>query len=136
MLDGKRWEQFIEMNLPQLDKFEFCFGGSNMITGTRADFELIIASFRTPFWTEHKKWFVTYEYTIFGNMIHLYSIPICKASLRYEPRYNRVSPFICVATTENESTIMNNVKSLTVILDRAGPDEIFKKVCYLTKSIS
>ncbi|CAF4087850.1 unnamed protein product [Rotaria sp. Silwood2] len=25
MLDGKRWEQFIQINLPQLDKFEFYF---------------------------------------------------------------------------------------------------------------
>jgi hypothetical protein len=136
MLDGKRWEQFIEMNLPQLDKFEFCFDGSNIGAKTLADFDLIIASFRTPFWTEHKKWFVTYEYNIFGSMIHLYSIPICKTSLRYEPKYNRVSPFTCVATTENESTIMNNVKSLSVVLDKAIANNINKKVCYLTKSIS
>lgn len=25
MINGKRWEQFIQINLPQLDKFEFYF---------------------------------------------------------------------------------------------------------------
>jgi hypothetical protein len=25
MLDGKRWEEFVEIYLPHLNKFEFCF---------------------------------------------------------------------------------------------------------------
>ncbi|CAF1478087.1 unnamed protein product [Rotaria sp. Silwood1] len=59
MFDGKRWEQFIEINLLNLDKFEFYLDYWSLEKKTSADLELIIASFRTPFWIEHKKWFVT-----------------------------------------------------------------------------
>ncbi|CAF1047679.1 unnamed protein product [Rotaria sordida] len=55
IFDGKRWEQFIEINLPNLDKFEFYFDYWSLEKKTSEDLELIIASFRTSFWIEHKK---------------------------------------------------------------------------------
>jgi hypothetical protein len=137
MLDGKRWEQFIEINLPQLDKFEFFFTEWYGREKTPADLELIIASFQTSFWIEHKKWFITSEYnTIFSTTLHLYSIPICKASLIYEPEFKNFSSLACVMTTENKSTIMNNVRSLTLTMNKVIADDIHEKVCYLIKAIS
>ncbi len=70
ILDGKRWEQFIGINLPQLDKFEFLFKECYGIQKTSAELDLFIGLFQTPFWIEHKKWFVTCI-----TIIHLYSIP-------------------------------------------------------------
>jgi len=137
MLDGKRWEQFIEINLPQLDKFEFYFDEWYGNRKTSADLELTIASFQTPFWIEQKKWFVACEYNIdYSSTIHLYSIPICKASLRYEPEFKKFSSVTSVVTTENKSTVMNNVKYLTLTMNKAIADDIHEKVCYLIKAIS
>jgi hypothetical protein len=134
LVDGKRWEQFIEINLPQLDKFEFFFDTFFTVRKTLPDLELIIASFQTPFWTEHKKWFVICEYKdeCYSTSIHLYSIPICKSFLKYEPQFRKVSLSSFTMATENEST---NVKSLTLALDKIIVDDIHEKVCCLTKAI-
>jgi hypothetical protein len=138
MLDGKRWEQFMEINLPELDKFEFFFDEDFTVRKTLADLELIIASFQTPFWTAHKRWFVICEYKddYYSTNIHLYSIPICKSFLEYEPQFRKVSLSSFPMATENESKIMNNVKSLALVLDKAIANDIHKKVCCLTKAIS
>ena len=62
MMDGKRWEQFIQINLSQLDKFEFYFYEFTVSMPTAAeDIELTISSFQTTFWIEHKRWFVVCE---------------------------------------------------------------------------
>ena len=58
IFDGKRWEEFIQVNLPHLDQFQFDVRCHQMPKQTREDFHSIIESFRSPFWIEHKKWFV------------------------------------------------------------------------------
>jgi hypothetical protein len=134
MLDGKRWEQFIEINLPQLDKFEFFFKEWNTIKQTSADLELIIASFRTPFWIEHKKWFVIGKFDMtYSSTIYLYSIPLCTSCLRYQTRYKKDFLSICTMATEDDSITMNNIKSLNLNWDKALADQIQEKVCYLNR---
>ncbi|CAF4725063.1 unnamed protein product [Rotaria sp. Silwood1] len=84
-LDGKRCEQFIQINLPYLNDFEFFIDITKSISQMPEDLELIIESFRSPFWIEYKKWFVVSQ--IHSNdsyRIHIYSIPICKSVLQYE----------------------------------------------------
>jgi hypothetical protein len=55
IFDGKRSGQWIKINLPQLDKFEFYFRESRRTEQNLIDLELIIASFQIPFWIEHNK---------------------------------------------------------------------------------
>lgn len=49
MMNGYRWEQFITMHLPELNKFECYFTEWDHRTKTQEDLELIISSFRTLF---------------------------------------------------------------------------------------
>ena len=77
--DGKRWEDFVQVNLPHLDQFEFDIICRKMTKQTREDLELILQSYRSSFWMEHKKWFVGIEMNeedLFK--LQIYSIPIGK----------------------------------------------------------
>jgi hypothetical protein len=131
MLDGERWERFIQINLLQLDKFEFFSNEFNINQRIAVDFEFIIASFQTPFWTEHKKWFVMCETNI-NNPIstHLYTIPICRSSLKYEPEPQKFILSTCSRTKADNSIIMNNIKSLDLTLNQSTADDIHEKVCH------
>ncbi len=80
VFDGKRWEQFIQINLSYLDKFEFFIDISRSTNRTREDLELIIESF----WIEYKKWFVACELHKRSYKVQLYSISICKSIFQYE----------------------------------------------------
>jgi hypothetical protein len=134
MLDGKRWEQFIEINLPQLVKFEFFFEKWNVITQSSADLELMIASFQTPFWIDHKKWFVLGEFHMtWSTTINLYSIPLCRSFLRYQTRCNKTSLSTCAMVIGNDPITMDNVNSLDLVFDKALADHVEEKVCYLNR---
>ncbi|CAF3952343.1 unnamed protein product [Adineta steineri] len=83
--DGKRWEQFIQINLPHLDKFHFFMDIKKPIGQTREDLQIILDSFRSSFWTKYKKWFIAGVFNINRpHNIQLYTIPICKSTLKYE----------------------------------------------------
>ena len=78
--DGQRWEQFIQLNLPHLIKFEFFFPISGYTSYLYTGVESITPSFRTPFWLEQKKWLVQEGISdrLFGRpCLNLFSLPIC-----------------------------------------------------------
>ncbi|CAF0806321.1 unnamed protein product [Rotaria sordida] len=128
MFDGKRWEQFIEINLPKLEKFEFYFDYWDPVKKTLTDLELIIASFRTPFWIEHKKWFVTCACDIKrSTIVYLYSMPICKSFLTYEIELQKNSLSTYSNIIDNHQFIQNDVNYLSLILSKALADYIQDK---------
>jgi hypothetical protein len=135
IMDGKRWEEFIKINLPQLDKFEFHLFDFESKTKTQEDLELIISSFQTQFWIEHKKWFVTCEsYSSVFNISILYSIPICRSSLVYETSLPEISLSTYPMTmNKNSPSIMDNITFLSLMLNKSLADDIQEKVCYLNK---
>jgi hypothetical protein len=131
LLDGKRWEQFIEISLPQLDKFEFGFKEGRLNIQTPEELELIIASFRTPFWIEHKRWFVTCEYEYdYLHTVSLYSLPICQSSMHYEPKLKKQLLSTHPNMMSNDLSIMDNINSLSLTLSQSIADDIQEKVCY------
>jgi hypothetical protein len=111
-IDGKRWERFIEIHLVNLKKFEFYFVERNVAAQNEINLELITASFRTPFWIENKKWFIICEYYMLSGNIRLYSIPTCTFFTYYEPKIKTTSLSTYPVMLNNDSSIMNNVKSL------------------------
>jgi hypothetical protein len=132
MVNGKRWEQFIQANLPRLDKFEFFFGRWFSTQPPVEDLELIRASFQTPFWREYKKWFVAYEYdTKITTDIYVYSIPLCKSFVTYKPGLKNFVQSACPTRISNETMIMNNVKSLSLKWNKFLAKDIQKRVCYI-----
>jgi hypothetical protein len=129
MFNGKRWEEFIQINLPYLDRFEFYFSDLKSKKQTMKDLKLMITPFQTSFWIEHKKWFVTCEYALTKHGLHiisLYSMPICTSRMSYTSKSNRIS----LSTDPDNLTTMNNIKSLSLILDTSIANEIQEKVCH------
>ncbi|CAF3672729.1 unnamed protein product [Rotaria sp. Silwood1] len=134
MFDGKRWEQFIEINLLNLDKFEFYLDYWSLEKKTSADLELIIASFRTPFWIEHKKWFVTCACNIKRSQtIYLYSEPICKSCLNYDVELHQNSLFNYTTTMNNHQCIKNDVNSFNLSLNKVLANYIDEKLNFNTE---
>ncbi len=135
MHDGKRWEQIIQTNLPQLNRFEFYFDGCTTYCGQSASNpEEILASYRTPFWVEHKKWLVNgISHGSRSTGTHFYTTPICISHWTYQPGFKKLSTFNSRTTAENEPMIMNEFKSLTLNLDENMFDEVSKKVCSFNK---
>ena len=112
--DGKRWEEFIQVNLPHLEQFQFnlrcCPGG--MIEQTREDIERIMKSFRSPFWLEEKKWFVQCQWDPeYFHSYELYSIPLCKSTLEVNLRCNRE-----MISTSDETFQTTNIEEMMLLL--------------------
>ena len=123
--NGNRWEQFIQANLPFLNKFEFFIEERKTLDFTLSDVESIIASFQTPFWLEHKKWFFTCEYNIDNpRLIKLYSIPICTPSLTYEPESKKIVLSSFNQINNNDMSIMDNVNTLHLTFSKTWLDDI------------
>ncbi|CAF1405734.1 unnamed protein product [Rotaria sp. Silwood1] len=119
MFDGKRWEQFIEKNLLHLNKFQFYFDYWDPVTKTLEDLQLIITSFRTPFWIEYKKWFVICACDIKrSTTVSLYSIPICKNFLTYDIELHKNSLVTYNTTIDNYQFIDNHVNYLSLPLTK------------------
>ncbi|UJR16665.1 hypothetical protein I4U23_003565 [Adineta vaga] len=127
MLNGKRWEDFIQINLSHLNKFEFYFRERRSVKPTINNLKFISNSFKTPFWTEYKKWFVVceYEHHQYGmNFICLYSIPICISFINYPPASQKES----LITSNNDDILTNNnIESLTLTLNSFTADIIQQK---------
>ncbi|CAF3990703.1 unnamed protein product [Adineta steineri] len=133
MLDGKKWEELIQRNLPQLNKFEFYFTQSISTMLSSTDPELIISSFQTSFWIEHKKWFVTCEYHFENSKsIHLYSLPICKPFLYYIPISKKISSSTYPLIMNNDLSMMDNIKLLELDWTESLTDDIQEKQKIIT----
>jgi hypothetical protein len=113
LLDGNRWEQFIQTNLSLLNKFELSIQEWRDVNQGRLNIESIIVSYRTSFWLEHKKWFVIGEIdNKVPNLIKLFSIPFCISSLIYQPEEDKISIMAFEFTIDNQALLMDNIKAL------------------------
>jgi hypothetical protein len=131
VFDGNRWEQFVQINLPHLKKFEFFITSWKLINQTRNDLQLIIQSFQTPFWIEYKKWFVACEFNTDPlNSIQLYSIPICKSVLQYQLNAKKVFVSTSTISSYNDPLILNNINELILPLKISANINIKKEVGY------
>ncbi|CAF4093308.1 unnamed protein product [Rotaria sp. Silwood2] len=115
ILDGSRWEEFIQRKLPSLKKFEFFFRAKTDINHNSIDIESWVSPFRTTFWLKHKSWFVTCNFIIKTGTIRLYSVPICDPCIIYESDFDKIECTTCM-TNGNDALIMNNVRELDLDL--------------------
>ncbi|CAF4014651.1 unnamed protein product [Rotaria sordida] len=133
LIDGERWEEFIKINLPQLEKFEFYFNEWRLTKQTKTDLELTIASFRTPFWIEYKKWFVICECDMkYSFNIRLYSIPICTSSVFYTLNSKKIFSSTYPMTIDQDVSVMDNINLVYFGLTQSVGDHTEEKVCYST----
>ena len=111
--DGNRWEQFIQTNLSFLNRFELFVHNSRHVQYNQTDVDTIIDLFRTPFWLEHKNWFLTCEYNpVSVQPMKLYSIPICVSTFIYQFESRKTSVSTYIGAIDNEVSIMDNVNNL------------------------
>ncbi len=88
-----QWEKLIQTKLPMLIQFEFFFYTKIRDDDSSTYTETLIAPFRTSFWLEVKKWFVTCDQIKCLNnhdmdlkyKIYLYSIPVRNNYFEYYP---------------------------------------------------
>ena len=132
LLDGKRWEEFVRINHPHLNTFEFFISISRPTNQSQEDLRLIIESFRSPFWIEYRKWFVACQVDPGSTYsILLYSIPICKPDLQYE--LDSTSTYTCNSTMflDNDPFIMKNINEIIFPFKRLTFENGKKEVCYV-----
>jgi hypothetical protein len=124
VFDGKQWEEFIQVNLPHLNKFEFFLSFWRSNDQTHDDLQLIIQSFQTPFWIEHKKWFVACEFHLKKpRQIQMYSIPICETIFEY-----RLDSEKCFLSTSNDLSITKNINEIDLKLDNPDDNYILERI--------
>ncbi|CAF3586915.1 unnamed protein product [Rotaria sp. Silwood1] len=113
MSNSSRWEEFIQLALPELEKFEFFFSVAHRRQAFLLDIEPLIEPFRRPFWLEHKHWYVCCEQSGTSQFrTDLYTIPICVTRLKYQKLLRKVCS--TVNNLPNNSTC--RVSSLDVDL--------------------
>ena len=91
IFDGKRWEEFLSVNLPNLNRFEFDIICPRLTKPTREDLDLFIQSYRSSFWIEYKKWFVTVKMNENAYQYQIFSLPLCKSSHEYDFQMEKIS---------------------------------------------
>jgi hypothetical protein len=129
MFQVNRWKEFVEMYLTQLNQLEFYFSIRPIDVAEERDPELIVSSFRTPFWIEEKKWFVTCECDLLSEtVIRLYSIPICKSYISYTSKSTKMMVSTYPVLINNNQLLTNNINSLELILDKSMADDIRETV--------
>ena len=110
--DGKRWGEFIQLNLPHLTKFDFFFTTNGFEPYLVSGVESVVSSFRTPFWLEQKKWIVRHRVMNCphgGPCLTLFSLPICLD--RYSGAWEWQKDFIPLALSDDTSW-MDNITSM------------------------
>ena len=122
------WEELIKTKLPALDKFEFysTFCGDRSEKETEeSTLHRLISPFRTPFWTEEKRWTVRCNWFLTLKIMEIYTVPICTSHYmhRNDPDTKTVSNF---ASEDRQSVISENVHQLHIAPSR--PELVERKV--------
>ncbi len=129
ILDGSRWENFIQTKLPSLEKFEFFFRAKADMNLNSTAIESWIVPFRTIFWLKRKSWFITCNYISKTATLRLYSVPVCDPYITYESDFHKTVYTTC-PTIDNNTSIMNNVREVHLDLTLIMATVTAQKVCY------
>ena len=115
IFDGRRWEDFIQENLPHLTQFEFEITSQRSFINYQRDLNLFIQSYRSAFWMELKKWFIRVEVDLDEDYFPwIYSLPMCRCTYQRELNSNRI---VCstsdeIDPTKNISELILSIQSL------------------------
>lgn len=103
-----QWEEFIQLKLPQLCRFEFCIFCfcSNWET-----FESLIVAFRTPFWLEEKGWFVTCQFRDDWTTSFTVFTSSNSSNLSYVEG-NNFDKVVCSNSTATDETKINRIENI------------------------
>ena len=94
LIDGSRWEELIKTKLPALTKFEFHDISQQYRfedEGAEGLLNEMIAPFRSPFWTEEKRWLVIGTWHPVDQIVEIYTALVCTPDYRPSWRPNTIT---------------------------------------------
>jgi hypothetical protein len=108
-MDGSRWEVLIKTKLLSLNKFEFYMSSRcclSAMENVEPMFNEVTARFRTPFWTEEKRWLVVCHLFRTPREAEMCTSPICTSwySQVFDPNMKTV----CNFERENQHSTLSN----------------------------
>ena len=118
MMETFGWEELIKTKLLFLNKFEFYtrfFYDQSMGKTGKCPPNELIALFKTPFWTEEKRWLVVCNFFSTSTEAEIYTSPICMSSYAHvsDPRTITISNF---EKEDQHSPMLESVEELSVDL--------------------
>jgi hypothetical protein len=139
LINGSRWEQLIKTQLLFLNKFEF-YARSDCCSPEENNPEVVlnemIAPFRTPFWTEEKRWLVICNIFPTRREAEAYTSPICVS------QYSHIADSKTMTTISNfkrenqHSTMLETVNELSVHLGVILADDLGSKLHHFSTLLS
>ena len=124
LIHGGKWEEFLREKFSQLTQFDFLFYRRSLKTFTsHAEIDSVLGSFRSVFWLEEKRWFVTYDYVKQIHQTRFYSIPYPITAFEYHLHAENIS-FSTSVGTDLQSILMDRVHRLSIDLMRIQMQEI------------
>jgi hypothetical protein len=129
VIDGSRWEEIAKSQLHALNTLEFYTRFSRCLSTNESAGSVLnemIVPFRTPFWTEEKRWSVICHVFPTRETIEIYTSPICTSHYTHVSHQNMktISNF---ERHDQHSTMLDKVNHLSVDLcailadDRVSP---------------
>lgn len=116
------WEEFVEWKMPLLTKFDLFLVQMNFFQGfgeqVLLDPTTFIEQFRTPFWLEKKRWFVTCDHILASSAIVLYSPSMVDPEFQYTYQSKQIRRYVSIpGAPPNDRVIMPGVRKLHVNLE-------------------
>ncbi|CAF0768220.1 unnamed protein product [Adineta ricciae] len=112
------WEELIQTNLPRLTQIDFLFVILSENIDPNEYIESLLLPFRTPFWTEVKRWFVTGDFYSFPReAVRLYTVSFHNDLFQYPQWFSRVWQSISPIPI-NDTEIMSRIHSLTLNMNQ------------------
>ena len=124
--NGKRWEEFLQVNFSNLDQFEFNIRYDKQRTQTIEDIQEEIEFYRTPFWIEHKKWFVGLE------ILNQYFYKIYSISTGNQSEFDYKNMSILI---NDDTLIVRNLSESMIHLKTCTNEYIFQLMTNLFRKI-
>ncbi|CAF1141273.1 unnamed protein product [Adineta ricciae] len=136
-----QWESFIRQKLPSLQTFKFHVSTNEYERHDTNTIESLVNAFRTPFWLQLKRWYVTCLYTADGTkpMLSLYSRS--DSYNNFPDNMSRGYLSYSTSTTENDNVIDMNINwkvrlNASDVVGSIGLHETHKKNRYTFQSIA
>ena len=89
--DGYFWEAIIQEKLPQLVDFRFACQRTIGVRNPYVNLPTLIAPFKTPFWLEIKRWFITVLVMEDTGIAYFYTLPDCPKKIYFHLNENKTS---------------------------------------------
>ncbi|CAF1043845.1 unnamed protein product [Adineta ricciae] len=123
VFNGSTWENIIEINLPELDQFQFFFSCVHSDDQNFIDLHLMIESFRSSFYLLTKSCFVTSTFLPRRREVWLFTTPMCINNYTCDVRH-QISwtnhPYHFTKQSINVTSKTHSIETSSITFDLGG----------------